>query len=195
MPDEAFTELATARLRLRRFRPGDLDVFAAYRSDSLVARYQGWEAPYSRADAERFLNGIRASHPDTPGEWFQFAIGLPDGTLLGDCGVGVDLDDPHQAEIGFTLARQHQGQGYATEAVRRLLDYLLRDRGKHRVRARCDTRNLASAAVLERCGMRREAHLRQSTWVKGEWTDDFLYAVLADDWPGAFPEAPRLREV
>ncbi len=183
MPDEAFTELATARLRLRRFGPQDLETFAAYRSDPLVARYQGWDVPYCLADAERFLDGVRDSHPDTPGAWFQFAISLPDGPLIGDCGAGVELDGPLQAEIGFTLARQHQGHGYATEAVRRLLDYLFRDRDKERVRAVCDTRNVASVAVLERCGMRREG--QQSTWAKGEWTDDLLYAVLSAQWPGA----------
>jgi RimJ/RimL family protein N-acetyltransferase len=73
------------------------------------------------------------------------------------------------AEIGFTLAPQHQGYGYATEAVRRLLHYLLIERGKHRVRATCDDRNMGSAAVLERVGMRREGHLLESTWSKGEW--------------------------
>ena len=71
-----------------------------------------------------------------------------------------------KAEIGFTLAPQHQGYGYATEAVRRLLHYLLIlliERGKHRVRATCDDRNTNSAAVLERVGMRREGHLLEST--------------------------------
>ena len=73
--------------------------------------------------------------------------------------------------------------GYATEAVRRLLHYLLIERGKHRVRATCDDRNTRSAAVLERVGMRREGHLLESTWSKGEWTNDLLYAVLRREWP------------
>jgi len=87
------------------------------------------------------------------------------------------------AEIGFTLAPQHQGYGYATEAVRRLLHYLLIEQGKHRVRASCDDRNTRSAAVLERVGMRREGHLLESTWSKGEWTNDLLYGVLRREWP------------
>jgi len=55
-------------------------------------------------------------------------------------------------------------------------------RGKHRITASCDARNAASVAVLERLAMRREGHLRQSTWAKGEWTDDLLYALLRDEW-------------
>jgi RimJ/RimL family protein N-acetyltransferase len=103
--------------------------------------------------------------------------------LIGDCWAHVRAEDPRQAEIGFTLASQHQGSGYATEAVHRLLHYLLLERGKHRVRASCDDRNTRSAAVLERVGMRREGHLLESTWSKGEWTNDLLYAVLRREWP------------
>jgi RimJ/RimL family protein N-acetyltransferase len=184
MVDAAFRTLTTERLVLRRFRPEDLDTFVAYRSDPLIARYQGWEAPYPAGQARQFMQQLQDSHPDTPGEWFQFAISLrgADG-LIGDCGAHVQAEDPRQAEIGFTLAPRYQGYGYATEAVRRLLHYLLIERGKHRVRASCDDRNTRSAAVLERVGMRREGHLLESTWSKGEWTNDLLYAVLRREWP------------
>ena len=80
------------------------------------------------------------------------------------------------------MAPEHQGRGYATEAVRLLLTYLFSERGKHRIAAYCDPRNAASAALLERLGMRREGHLRESTWAKGEWTDDLVYALLPDEW-------------
>jgi RimJ/RimL family protein N-acetyltransferase len=182
--DTGFTALTTDRLVLRRFGPEDLDAFVAYRSDPEVARYQSWEAPYPRAEAARFLAELRASHPDTPGEWYQIAVALrPTGQLIGDCAVHVDADDPRQAEIGFTIAPGHHGHGYATEAVRRLLDYLLVERGKHRVHASADDRNTRSAALLQRVGMRREGHLLESTWSKGEWTSDLLFAVLRREWP------------
>jgi RimJ/RimL family protein N-acetyltransferase len=184
MGDAAFTALTTQRLVLRRFRPQDLDTFIAYRSDPETARYQSWEAPYPPSQARQFLRELQATHPDTPGEWFQFAVALRrTDRLIGDCAALVRADDPRQAEVGFTLAPEHQGYGYATEAVRRLLHYLLIERGKHRVRATCDDRNTRSAAVLERVGMRREGHLLESTWSKGEWTNDLLYAVLRREWP------------
>jgi aminoglycoside 6'-N-acetyltransferase len=183
MGDTGFTALTTARLVLRRFRPEDLDTFVAYRSDPDVARYQSWDAPYPREQAREFLDSLRTTHPDTPGEWFQFAITLAStGELLGDCAAGLTTGEPRHAEIGFSLATAHQGRGYATEAVRRLLDYLLLERGKHPVTASCDDRNTRSAALLERVGMRREGHLLESTWSKGEWTSDLLYAVLHREW-------------
>ena len=184
MADAAFTSLTSERLLLRRFRPDDLDAFVAYRSDPQVARYQSWEVPYLPSQARQFLAELQASHPDTPGEWFQFAVALRRTDLLiGDCAALVRADDPRQAEVGVTLGRAHQGQGCGTEAVRRLLDYLLLQRGKHRVSASCDARNTRSAALLERVGMRREGHLRESTWCKGEWTSELLYAVLGREWP------------
>jgi RimJ/RimL family protein N-acetyltransferase len=183
MGDAAFSALTTERLVLRRFRSEDLDSFVAYRSDPETARYQSWDTPYRPSQARQFLQDLAVIHPDTPGEWFQFAVALRHtDRLIGDCGAHVQAEDSRQAEIGFTLAPQHQGYGYATEAVRRLLHYLLVERGKHRVRATCDDRNKGSAAVLERVGMRREGHLLESTWSKGEWTNDLLYAVLQREW-------------
>jgi len=183
MPDADFTELIGDRIVLRRFRPGDLTAFVAYRSDPDVARYQSWDAPYSRAGGERMITALLGRHPDTAGEWFQFAMVLrATGGFIGDCAAGIPADDPRRAEIGFTLATPYQGHGYATEAARMLLGYLFDGRGKHRVTACCDPRNTASARVLGRLGMRREGHLRESTWAKGEWTDDLLFAMLDHEW-------------
>ena len=183
MPDKAFTELVGQRLILRRFRRGDAVSFAAYRTVPAVARFQSWDAPYSVQRGEEFVRKLEGTDPDTPGAWFQFAVTLrQDGTLVGDCGTGVRLDDPRQVEIGFTIAPEHQGNGYASEAVRALVGYWFRYRGKHRVTASCDARNAASARVLRRAGFRPEGHLRESTWAKGEWTDDLLFAVLERDW-------------
>lgn len=186
MPDTGFDELAGAQVALRRFRASDLDVFTAYRSSPGVARFQSWDAPYPRHDAEELIRQMMASDPDTPGEWFQFAVVLRStGELIGDCAARPDPDDPRQAEIGFTLAPAHQGRGHATDAARELLGYLFDQRGKHRVTASCDARNAGSARVLERLGLRREGHLRESSWFKGEWTDDLLYALLAREWQSA----------
>jgi RimJ/RimL family protein N-acetyltransferase len=192
MADEGFTELAGPRLRLRRFAPADLDTFVGYRSDPEIARYQSWDAPYPREAGQEFIRAMMSEHPDVPGEWFQFAVELRDtGQLIGDCGAQPLADDPRIVEIGFTLAAGHHGHGYATEAATALLDYLFTARGKHRVTANCDARNTASARVLERLGMRREGHLRQSSWAKGEWTDDLLYAILATEWPAARAAQPQ----
>ena len=183
MPDVGFTELPGQRVVLRRFQPQDVTEFVAYRSRPKVARYQSWDAPYPPDQGERFVRQMMMRHPDTPGEWFQFAVVLrAAGQLAGDCAAMPRADDPSQCEIGFTIAPRYQGHGYSTEAVRLLVGYLFAVRGKHRIIAYCDARNAASVAVLERLAMRREGHLRQSTWAKGEWTDDLLYALLHDEW-------------
>src|SRR5215510_14676051 len=139
MADKSFTELSGQRVVLRRFRPGDVDEFVAYRSRAEVARYQSWDAPYPWEEGERFVREIMTQHPDMAGEWFQFAVALrATGQLIGDCAAMPNADDPSQCEIGFTIAPGYQGRGYATEAVRLLVDYLFTALGKHRVTACCD---------------------------------------------------------
>ena len=153
-----------------------------------TARPSRWPAfragtPRTRGKRASFIREIARDHPDTAGEWFQFAVGLrATGQLIGDCAAMPQAGDPRQCEIRFTIAPDYQGRGYATEAVRLLLNYLFTERGKHRITAYCDPRNAASVALLERLGMRREGHLRESTWAKGEWTDDLVYALLHDEW-------------
>ena len=155
-----------------------------YRADPEVCRYQAFE-PGSLADVEAFIAGLEANEFDTPGTWFQFAIRLQDsGALIGDIGAHFTAEDPRQVEIGFTLAPQHQGRGYATEAVTALLDHLFGQLAKHRVFASVDPRNKACLALLKRLGLRREAHFRQSLWFKGKWVDDVVYAILRPEWMG-----------
>lgn len=174
--------ISTDRLTLRRFRESDAAALSAYRSDEDVVRYQSWSAPVTLDEALRMVHAMAAADPDEPG-WFQYAVQrTADGVLLGDVGVNLH-DNRMQADIGFTFAPAHQGHGYATEAVRAILDRLFREQGVHRVSAECDARNVRSARLLERVGFRREGMRPQYTWIKNEWTDDLLYGLLARDWP------------
>ena len=126
---------------------------------------------------------MAAADPAQPG-WFQFAVELKaTRTHIGDVGVNLN-DNRRQAEIGYTLAPDQQGHGYATEAVRAVLERLFTVQGLHKVSAECDARNLASARLLERVGFVREGLLRRHTWIKGEWTDDLLYGLLEEDFFG-----------
>ena len=175
--------LETKRLILRRFRPADAPVLAAYRSDPRVARYQSWDAPFPLLRAETAVANFIAADPDRPG-WFQYAAErTEDRALIGDVAVHLH-DNLRQAEIGFTLAPAYQRQGFATEMVSAVLDRLFGVQGLHKVAGECDARNTASAALLERLGFVREGHLREQTYLKGEWTDDLIYGLLAPEWLG-----------
>ncbi|HEV3051028.1 MAG TPA: GNAT family protein [Longimicrobium sp.] len=181
--DAGAVELRTARLRLRPMGEVDLPGFVAYRRDPEVARYQGWDETFSAEDARALFEKLRGVVPGTPGVWFRFAIEeAAEGTLLGDCVLRVGEDDPRQAEIGFTLAAGYQGRGYATEAVRALLGYAFTTLDLHRVVAVTDARNAAAARLLQRIGMRREAHFIQNVWYKGAWGDEFSFAMLREEW-------------
>ncbi|CAN5653920.1 GNAT family protein [soil metagenome] len=174
--------LSTSRLVLRRFTLADVETFMAYRNDPDVARYQSWEG-CTRAEAERLIHDQQSQEPGEPGQWYQIAIALKEGgALLGDCALRIHTPDVRQATIGFTLARANQRHGYATEALTCLLAHLFQQKRLHRVVADTDPQNVASWTLLERLGMRREGHLRQSLRFKGQWADEYLYAVLAEDW-------------
>jgi RimJ/RimL family protein N-acetyltransferase len=140
--------LTTDRLVLRRFAPSDGSPLAAHRSDPNVARYQDWDS-FSLEDAHALI----AKPFGNEGEWSQLAVTrASDGALLGD--IGIHLETP-RAEIGFTFAPAHQGQGYATEAVTAVLDWL-RANGVREVRAVIDARNASAIALARRLGMRLE---------------------------------------
>ena len=173
--DPDFEDLPTDRLRIRRFRTEDAPVFAAYRSDPDVARYQSWDT-FTLQEAERFVREMASTHPGIPGEWFQFAVGDPStDALLGDVALCVAAADPTRAEIGFTFAPANHGQGYATEAVRAVITYAFDRLDVTTVVAIADARNAPSIALLERIGMRQTTteHVR----FKGAWCDEHTYEL------------------
>ncbi|WP_372662006.1 GNAT family N-acetyltransferase [Amycolatopsis kentuckyensis] len=175
--------VSSGRVVVRRFTAADAAAFTAYRSDPEVARYQGWDAPVPDAEARQLVAEFAAAEEGVPG-WFQYAVEVG-GVLVGDVGLCL-ADNRMQADLGFTIARAHQRRGYATEAVRCVLDRVFAA-GVRRVSAECDARNTASAGLLERLGFSREGFRRRHTWLKGEWTDDLLFGLLAEDWTGAAP--------
>jgi RimJ/RimL family protein N-acetyltransferase len=181
MKNDRFTTLETGRLLLRRLRESDLAPFLAYRNDPEVARYQDWEG-CTEVEARGMILALKREEPFAPGRWFQFAVELK-GTkmLVGDLGFRIS-EDGKQGEVGYTLAREHWGKGYATAAVSRLLEHAFGVLGLHRVYAVVDQENSPSAAVLERLGLRREGAFVENAWFKGRWSSEYLYATLRKEW-------------
>jgi RimJ/RimL family protein N-acetyltransferase len=148
------------------------------RSREDVVRWLYFEAP-TEAQTRAWIEGILARPPETG---TVLAVELREsGELIGHVNVVVDPDN-RQGEIGFIFHPDHQGRGYATEAARALLAYSFEHYGLHRVYGRLEPRNEASARVLEKLGMRREAHMIENEWVKGEWQSEAIYALLAREW-------------
>ena len=141
----------TQKLVLRAFREADLDAFLAYRNDPDVARFQDWEG-LAREAGVALLGRNAQSSSGKRGQWQQIAIALaPSDRLIGDIGL-FRRDDGFSAELGFTLATRHQGQGLACEALFGLIDALFDRSGLERLEAVTDTRNLPAMALLARLG-------------------------------------------
>ncbi|MDX9992222.1 MAG: GNAT family N-acetyltransferase [Anaerolineales bacterium] len=170
--------IETIRLVIRPFRDSDLEPFLAYRNDPEVARYQGWEVPYPRQNALEFIGEMKDAQL-VPGAWLQLALELREtGETVGDLAIHCMKSDPRQAYLGYSLARAHWGKGYASEAIRALLDLLFGKLNLHRVVAECDLENDASWRLLERLGFRREAHLLENIFFKGAYRSEYHYAIL-----------------
>lgn len=182
--------LTTARLVLRRFTEADVPAFHAYRNDPALARYQSWGS-CDVAEATEFIRLHQTCDAGVPGQWLQVAIALKDtNELIGDCALKVLVHDPKQATMGGTLARRHHWRGYAKEAFECLIEAAFLQLDLHRVVADTDPENTPSWKLMERLGLRREGHLRQSLWFKGRWADEYVYAVLREEWFGAVRPRP-----
>lgn len=171
--------LRTERLVLRVMRTTDAERFAAYRNDPEVARYQSWNLPFTEQDAVSLLSAQDNRDDVSPGQWTQLAIER-DGELVGD--VCAHLDDTGGvAEIGFTLARNYQGRGYAAEAAQALVNDLVQRVGVGRVRAELDPENVSSQRVLENVGLVFEATTKNSFLWRGQWADSMTYGATAQE--------------
>ena len=183
MPDEGFTELAGPRVAVRRFHPGDVAGFVAYRWSVPVARFQGWDAPFPRGGGRALCPGAGDRASRYARGMVRFAVALrPDGQLTGDCAAMPQAGDSGQCEIGFTIAPGVSGARVRHRGGAVAAGLLVHHAGQAPGHRLLRPAECASVALLERLGMRREGHLRQSTWAKGEWTDDLVYALLHDEW-------------
>lgn len=169
----------TQRLIIRLANPDDAEAIYSYRSDRVENKYQGW-VPESVDEVRDYIQDM-PSTLDVADVCFQFAI-INDGMLIGDMGIIFSGHEKMQAEIGCTLNKKFQNKGYATEALKGMVDYLFNTLNKHRVIASIDPRNMASIKLIERLGFRKEAHFKESYYLRGEWVDDIIYAMLKREW-------------
>lgn len=175
--------LRTRRLRLRAFTADDIDPLYSFHSDPDVVRYVPF-APRTREQTAEVLQR-KVSHTAVrqEGDLLEVAVvHADDGALIGDVLLALRSVEHQTLEVGYLFAPAAGGRGYATEAVRAVVDLAFTSIGARRVTARLDARNRPSAALLERLGFRLEAHLVDNEWFKGELTSELDYAVLSREW-------------
>jgi [ribosomal protein S5]-alanine N-acetyltransferase len=174
--------LKTERLLLRDFAPDDWPALHDVESRAGVARFQSFE-PRTPEESRAHVTAAWEAATQDPRKTYDLAVMLvAEDLLIGRCGLG--LTDPNLAEgmLWYTIHPSYWGQGYATEAAHRLLDFGFGELRLHRIWADCDPANGASVRVLEKLGMRREGHLIENAWIKGAWVDSLIYAILDREW-------------
>jgi aminoglycoside 6'-N-acetyltransferase len=161
----------TERLSIKPLVMADINTFVAYRQDPDIARFQGWETTYSKNQAIDLIQSQAGSLFPEKGEWLQLAIcSLVDQEHLGDLGIKSVEDADATFQLGFTIAKQHQGRGFAKEAASNLMSYLVLEAGAKKFIATTDSRNTASIKVLSGLGF-------QQNISKG-WTETFKNEVV-----------------
>ena len=169
-------ELRTERLVLREFRLDDEVAVHQYGSDEEVTRYLTW-GPNSPADTAAYLKKVLREAAREPRTSFTLAVATLDDELIGVANLAT-TDTQSTAELGYVLARDQWGHGYATEVARRLIVFGFNELGLRRITATCHPDNFASARVLEKAGMHFERTLRDHLGDRGGWR---AFAVAVSD--------------
>jgi RimJ/RimL family protein N-acetyltransferase len=176
----------TEHLVLRPPTDDDLDQLLGWRNHPDVARW----LLRTVVDPTAYRAAWRASSDDP---WDHSVVALAGDEVVATVSLEVRdgasqlaHDSPAsgcEALLGYLVDPAHHGRGYATEAVRSMLDLAFGELGLRRVTAGCFADNVGSWRVMEKVGMRREQHSVRDAWhAERGWLDGYTYAVLADEW-------------
>lgn len=184
MSEKKFQEILTERLSLRRFQSDDAEAVYAYRYSPELREFLSW--PPSRDELHSMIVRLRSKEFCSTAGWDHLVIARrSDNQILGDCAVCIGENDSRIAELGIALVPEFQSQGYASETFNALFNFLFSNRGVHRAFTHVNPRNVASIALMERLGMRKEGQMKQGRWFRDEWVDDVIYGILASEWTGS----------
>jgi RimJ/RimL family protein N-acetyltransferase len=176
--------IVTERLVLRRYTHADIPDVLAFVSHPSVARVTADRIPATEDGVRRYIDLQNSYQPFEKDKVFELAVERKeDGKVIGL--LGLIRRDQGQGEMGWALGVEYRGQGYATEAASAVMDYGFRSLGLQRIHADAGIDNLPSQRLMERLGMRRETLPSGVVSEEGQWGDRIVYAILADEWPGA----------
>lgn len=173
--------IETERLHLKPIERTDASALFDYRSDAVTNKFQGW-IPKKIEDAYEYINKT-TSEFDVVDSWFQLVIiDKNSNQIIGDIGVHFLDADKKQVELGITVAKIQQREGFATEALKGIITYLFDTFNKRRITASIDPDNKNSIKLFERLGFRKEAHFKESLLINEVWKDDVIFAILKNEW-------------
>lgn len=173
--------LITERLELRRYARKDQADLLALAAQPEAAKVLSGRLPATQEGVRAYIDLQNSYQPFEKDKVFELAVERKeDGRVIGL--VGLIRRDHRQGEVGWALAAEYWGQGYATEAAIALLDYGFNSLDLHRIHADTSSDNLPSRRVMDHLGMRQEAQLRDAVYEDGHWVDRCIYAILADEW-------------
>jgi len=169
-------------VELRDFRLDDAGAVPTWTSDPEVARFMTWDADVGDgARAVQFVERQMALADERPRAIYELAmVERSTGLIVGGAGLRVRDWRDQRADLGYVLRRDRWGRGYTTDAVR-LLIALGFELGMHRIEATCFPDNRASARVMEKNGLRFEGQMRHVHFVRGQWRDALLYAIIVGE--------------
>ncbi|MFI6827791.1 MULTISPECIES: GNAT family N-acetyltransferase [unclassified Kribbella] len=175
--------IETDRLTLRRYRDTDYDDLLKLQSNPDVTRFLLYD-PKTPEQVKESLAGRLADVPmDTDGQALTVAVILREtGRHVGEVSLFVRNAEHRGGEIGFVFHPEFHGRGFAAEASVELLRIGFEELGMHRIIGRLDATNTGSANLLKRLGMRHEATFVKNEFLKGRWTDEAVFAMLAEEW-------------
>lgn len=176
-------ELCGERLVLRRIRHADAADMYTYSRRADVTRYLLWTPHPSLDHTRQYISYLQEQYRS--GTLYDWAITLAEsGKMIGTAGFTAVNTDHDSAEVGYVLNPDFQNRGYATEALRLVLDFGFRVMKLHRIEARCFESNFASRRVMEKCGMSYEGTARDGMKIKGRYETIVTYAILENENSG-----------
>jgi [ribosomal protein S5]-alanine N-acetyltransferase len=172
-----FPILETERLVLREITEADAaGIFACF-SNADVTKYYGQETLENIEQAKGFVTFFSDSYRDKRG--IRWGIEIKDSKeFIGTVGFNALSLKHKRAEIGYELHPNHWRKGYATEVIRRILDYGLNDLGLTRIGAVVFIENNASNQLLLSLGFKKEGVLKQYMYQNGIAHDTYIYGLL-----------------
>ncbi len=174
--------IETERLHLRRMRDRDLQDY--FEIDNHPGHCQFLSRPpHTLEQSAQFIATARDLPLNAEGHYLHVSVDLKSsGRMIGNVCIKVESQAHGQGDVGWFLGAAHRGQGLATEAVRAWMNFCFETIDLHRITARCDAKNTRSQAMMERIGMRQEAHYRQIAFFDDVWHDQYCYAILKHEW-------------